>query len=558
MKNTLSRIFFDTKMYSSEEDHLRATFLYIVTSLATLGIIVIIYLAPRNGTLNFINAIQEGQFFQRLWWAHYLFILCLSSFALVRFGYMNIVSWVFPLGFYLIHLVASRYSGFVSPLDYMIIALLILTSGLLLKSTHFFATCLIYISLYLLLVINQGAEANFTNAFQYVIALIVFSILVYTFQNIAIASRREGEMVEGLERFKLANINMQITQQASQRQSLDVAMNSTLELILKNYPHIYHAQIFLINEDGVQARLVASTGEIGKRLLEKGHSLAVGSLSVIGQTTLKNEILVARAGAQDSVHRQNVLLSETSLEVAFPLSVEGGIIGALDLQSRTLADLSKDERLSFQSLANSLALMIDNIRQFEAAKLRIGENQRLAEQTRSALRDVERLNQRLIGRAWSEYLSGKGDEFGLSVDFKKDTVEENSEWTPTLISAVEINNIVKEGNIIAIPLSVRGQVIGAMEFELAEDEQFSPEDLELIQEVSNRFGLAAENTRLVEESQRTAQRETLVNEITSRFQSAQNVEATLAEAARSLSDALGANRIMICLGTPQENANGSH
>ena len=78
----------------------------------------------------------------------------------------------------------------------------------------------------------------------------------------------------------------------------------------------------------------------------------------------------------------------------------------------------------------------------------------------------------------------------------------------------------------------------------------------MITEVSERFGLAAENTRLVEESQRTAQRETLINQITSRFQSAQNVEATLAEAARSLSETLSADKVKIRLGTPESYENG--
>ena len=95
-----------------------------------------------------------------------------------------------------------------------------------------------------------------------------------------------------------------------------------------------------------------------------------------------------------------------------------------------------------------------------------------------------------------------------------------------------------------------------MEFELNANQEFEPEDLELIMEVSERFGLAAENTRLVEESQQTAQREMLINQITGRFQSAQNVEATLAEAARSLSETLSADKVMIRLGVPQQSTNG--
>jgi GAF domain-containing protein len=80
-----------------------------------------------------------------------------------------------------------------------------------------------------------------------------------------------------------------------------------------------------------------------------------------------------------------------------------------------------------------------------------------------------------------------------------------------MAEAVRFNHFVQEQQddrqIIAIPLRVRGQVVGAMEFELDVAQGFAPEDLALIQEVSERFGLAAENTRLIQESQRIAQRE---------------------------------------------------
>jgi hypothetical protein len=42
---------------------------------------------------------------------------------------------------------------------------------------------------------------------------------------------------------------------------------------------------------------------------------------------------------------------------------------------------------------------------------------------------------------------------------------------------------------------VRGQVVGAMEFELDADTVLTDSDLELINEVSQRFGLAAENLK---------------------------------------------------------------
>jgi len=74
--------------------------------------------------------------------------------------------------------------------------------------------------------------------------------------------------------------------------------------------------------------------------------------------------------------------------------------------------------------------------------------------------------------------------------------------------------------------------------------------LAMMEEVSEQLGMAAEANRLYETSQRIAQREALVNEISTRLQSGSTVEMTLSSAARSLKDVLKANKVSIRLGKP--------
>jgi hypothetical protein len=88
-----------------------------------------------------------------------------------------------------------------------------------------------------------------------------------------------------------------------------------------------------------------------------------------------------------------------------------------------------------------------------------------------------------------------------------------------------------------------------MEFEL-DGMRLTPEDLELVSDVSERFGLALESTRLYEESLRVAQRESVLNEIGTRLQATRSVDSLLSEAARGLQTSLGAHRVAIRLGTP--------
>ncbi len=484
-------------------------------------------------------------------WVYFLLplVMALVSLGLVRAGKMAWVLWAPPTMFYLLACLPSVISpeGFDTPSRVASLTVLILIAGLVGNELGIVAGLLVAA---LTLVLDSGTLAG--NAiFVALLELLATALAAYLYVRFATVNRNEGELEATQERLKLAEITSRITRAAAQRDPMQDVLNLAIQLILEKYPQFYHAQVFLIDDNKVQARLVASSGAAGQALLAREHTLAVGSLSVIGQVTLSGMPVIEEAGVPNSRHRFNDLLPDTRLEAAFPLRTENDIIGALDLQSRLTVALTETDQSAFQALADSLSLVIDNVRQFENARLRIHENQRLADQARNALREVERLNKRLIGRAWSDYLRGSLRQPGLNVDFEHDVIENDNRWTPTLADAAQSGQLVQVKNVVAMPLRVRGQVVGAMEFELPEGMEFEPEDIELVQEIGDRFGLTAENTRLVEESQRIARREAMINEVSSRLQVANNVEATMTEAARSLREVLQAHRVVIRLGTPQ-------
>src|SRR5439155_11111844 len=116
------------------------------------------------------------------------------------------------------------------------------------------------------------------------------------------------------------------------------------------------------------------------------------------------------------------------------------------------------------------AIAVDNTRLYVEAQERSTENQRLYEQPRANLREIERLNQQLIGGAWAEYLRGAPVTPAYTVDFITGQTEDSAEWTQTLAEASRRNQVIVRQNAdtktVALPISVRGQVIGAMEFEI--------------------------------------------------------------------------------------------
>jgi GAF domain-containing protein len=385
-----------------------------------------------------------------------------------------------------------------------------------------------------------------------VLMILAISGATYAFWRFAVLNRAEGAASAEAERLKLATLTSQIAQRISRRNALSVVLEETVEQIRTQYPTVYHAQIFLMDEMGMDAKLAASTGEVGKLLLARKHSLPVGSQSVIGRVTGNNAPVIARAGSAD--HKRNELLPETEVEAAFPLRLGDTVIGALDMQSKLVESFDEADIPIFQSLADHIAIAIDNAQLFEETEKQLQANEVLVEQTQQSAAQVEQLNRRLTGRGWSDYTAQRGTD-GVNVSFNGTTTTETAnEWTETLRQALQNNQSVQveqDGTkTVAVPLRVRGEVIGAMEFELDADGQVSAEDLAMLEQVSEQLGLAAESNRLFETSQRLAQREALVNEIASQLQATNNVETTLTTAARSLKEVLRANKVAIKLGVP--------
>ena len=69
---------------------------------------------------------------------------------------------------------------------------------------------------------------------------------------------------------------------------------------------------------------------------------------------------------------------------------------------------------------------------------------------------------------------------------------------------------------IAVPVQLRGQVLGAVEWEIPA-QTLSEEKLELAKELANRLALSLDNARLFQESQRATERERLVNNIAAKL-----------------------------------------
>ena len=336
---------------------------------------------------------------------------------------------------------------------------------------------------------------------------------------------------------------------------LDEVLPQSVELIRERFA-FYHVQIFLLDEAGENAVLAASTGSVGQLLFERHHSLPVGSRSVIGRVTSTRQ--PATANDTDSYYHRNELLPNTRSELALPIMDGDKIIGALDVQSRRYEVFTTEVIQALQVVANQLGITIRNARLFEEQEKTTRDARRLFLESETNLREIQRLNQQLTRSGWNDYLQTGKPVSGVTL--QSDEVRATAEWSTTLLEASQSHQAVtSEHNgqrVIAVPMMLGNEVIGAIEVEAPDSAQES-DITEMVNAVAQRLALSLDKARLFEESQEATAREQRINEIVTRYQSVNNVDELLRITLQELSQSLGATHSSIRLGAaPVASLNG--
>jgi len=317
----------------------------------------------------------------------------------------------------------------------------------------------------------------------------------------------------------------------------------------------YHVQVFLLDDDRRYANLAASTGEAGRELLRRKHRLAVGSQSIIGRATLTGEPTLTIDTTGDPLHHKNDLLPETRSELALPLIVGDQLLGALDVQSTHPDAFAQEDIDSLQIMASQVSIAIRNAQLFEEQKRASVENRRLFLEAETNLREIQRLNQRLTGGAWDEYVRTRKHGV-LGVTLNEGALADDAGWTRSLTQAIRKGRPLvthRDGRrVVTVPVELRGQILGAIEVELPADAPQS-EIMETVQAVSSRLALNLDNARLFEDAQRAAQHELEVNTITSRMQSITDVDELLRSTLSELARALNAGSASVRFGAQGSN-----
>lgn len=355
----------------------------------------------------------------------------------------------------------------------------------------------------------------------------------------------------------------QVARTISQVRDLDQLLNQVTHVIGDAFG-FYHVGIFIVDEANRYAVLHAANSEGGQRLLARQHKLAVGHQGMVGYVTQTGQARIALDAGADAVHFNNPDLPDTRSEMTLPLQVGGRVLGALDLQTTQPAAFSDEDLTVLGTLADQVAVAIDNARLFT--------------RTLTALQETEEANKRHLREQWQRLLPS----------LRQTSHEYHLSGVPAVGDAPlpEIDLVLRRGEVViasdgaigpesagaaagvaagvaartalAVPIKLRDQVIGVIDLhETDTDRQWTDDEVAVVLAVADQAALSLENARLLEETERGAQRERTINEINSRVRQSIDLDAILQTAVKELGQSLGAARVTARIGRTQPPATPS-
>lgn len=258
--------------------------------------------------------------------------------------------------------------------------------------------------------------------------------------------------------------------------------------------NFYHAHIYLVDDTTGDLVMAEGSGEVGQKLKAQGHRLGAGE-GIVGTVAATNQHFLSNNVNEVLNFVRNKLLPRTNSELAVPLRRGDKVLGVLDIQSEEINRFTNEEVELMQSLANQIAVAIDNVR--------------LLSEAQDALQEVERLNSRLTGQIWEEFVEAEpiaGYRF-IGGDRPK-ILPDSKAWLSPMQDAINQKQLVHQiidGNGdqsqlgLAVPLVVQGKVIGTLGVNRPVSQRWIEEELSAVETVAGQVARALENARLNKE-----------------------------------------------------------
>ncbi|MFN8453489.1 MAG: PAS domain S-box protein [Anaerolineae bacterium] len=218
----------------------------------------------------------------------------------------------------------------------------------------------------------------------------------------------------------------------------------------------------------------------------------------------------------------------------------------------------------FQARGQAIWDELGNPTRMTGALTDITADKAAAAERERLLAEVEAAYRQYVQREWEQFLGERPEvqrtvfqQTNVSVPLALDNLahleqEVLREGKTKTLAPVKTNGYSTEATIVA-PLSLRGQVIGALSLQdIDPNRAWTAEEITLVETVSEQLALTVENLRLFEDTQKQATREQITRQITDKMRAAPDMDAIIQTGLTELAKALNLSRAYVKLTTQPE------
>jgi len=341
----------------------------------------------------------------------------------------------------------------------------------------------------------------------------------------------------------------------------DTLLSRVVDLIAQGFGY-YRVHIFQADQDSGYAVYRAGTGEAALTIAEEGLRLRIGEEGLVGWVALHGQPLLVNDVSQDPRYYSHPELPDTRSELDVPIRLGERMIGVLDVQSTELNAFDESDLAALETLADQLAVAIENARLYEKERQQREEAETLRQATQalsttldlqevfeSILRGLQRVvpydsaSVQLLKDDHLEIIGGYGfpnlDEL-LGLSFPLDGENPNRqvmasrapfivEDAPAVYNAFREEPHAQAGirAWLGVPLLFGDRLIGMIALDKQMPSFYTEEHARLARAFAAQAAVAIENARLYEETQRRLRELQMLHQASASILSTLELDKTL-------------------------------
>ncbi|MBN1488154.1 MAG: GAF domain-containing protein [Anaerolineae bacterium] len=336
----------------------------------------------------------------------------------------------------------------------------------------------------------------------------------------------------------------QVAQEAATILDVGKLLETTVHLISDSFG-FYQAAVYLLDEGHKYAVLRAASWEGGEQLMARNYKLLVGHQGIVGEVAKTGEPRFFSADPKRKGLDTSTLAGMRS-QTALPLKVRARVIGVLDVRSDEFEAFTEEDVAILQTLADQVAVALDNARLFEQIHHHTQQLLTATEVSKSAMTilDPEKLMHHMVkliregfdlhyvgiflvdkSNTHAILRAGAGkpgystlpENHRLRLGSKCIIGQSILEAKALLISRIDDQEycvLDDSGQIscpnkhalpntsseLVLPMVTRGKAIGALTIQSTEEEKFSEKDIPVFQTMTDQISTALDNAWLFKET----------------------------------------------------------